>query len=229
LIAPNRLLTRTLRAGFNSLAVTGGAGLALFTAYKADEIDELLEDGMSQVDVDAEILRQWTHFAANAPRIERGFPRRTWTTWPAIFVTVMNERDDQRFIGSLMQYTSTDDERVERYGVVEEVAVGVYIYSENLDELDDLHLFCKHILRGATADLLKSGVTVCNLTSGQDIEANPLLPETVFVRGQIWEVKGPESYSVALGARVSNVYINLDAAEYTKPDGSTDTGGVEPE
>lgn len=229
MIAPNRLLARTLKAGFAALATAGGAGLALFTAYKVDEIEELLEGGMSQVNVDAEILRQWTHYAANAPRVERGFPRRTWTTWPAVFVTVMNERDERRFVGNLTEYTSTGDERVERYGVIEEVTLGVYIYSENLDELDDLHLFAKHILRGATASLLAAGLSTCNLGGVQDVEANPLLPETVFVRGQVWEVRGAESFSVALGSRVSNVYINLDAATYTKPNGDDDTGGVTPE
>lgn len=229
MISPNRIITRTLRAGFAALSAAGGSGLALFKTYKVDETDELLEGGMSQVNVDAEMLRQWTHFAANAPRIERGFPRRTWTRWPAIFVTILNERDAERFVGNLTEYTSTDDERVERYGVLEETTIGVYTYSENLDELDDLHLFVKHILRGATADLLASGVTSCNLSSSQDIEANPLLPETVFVRGQMWEVKGVESFSVALGPRVSNVYIHLDAATFTKPDGSTDTGGVTPQ
>ena len=226
-MTPQATLVRILRLGFTALAAPDGVGFALFKAYKVQERAALSElDGLSDGQIETEMERQYAYLMAHMPRIERGFPRRTWSTWPSVFVMIMSERDDKRFIGNLASFDP--EEREDRYGVHEESTLGVYTYSENLDELDDLHLFCKHIVRGSLETLAKAGFSTCNLQSAQDIQPGELLPETVYVRGATWEMGGASTWTVALGTRVDRVYVHNETATFTLPDGSTATGGVVP-
>lgn len=213
MIPPNIAIVRALRAGLDALRVPGGAGKALWDDYFADE-----REHASSADVD----RWYAHFLAHPPRVERAYPRRSVTAWPFIAVPILSEGDDRRFIGHLADRDADD----ERFGVIEEAKVGIYVYSENLDELDFLHLITKKIVRGAIVYLAGLGIATVVYESGADIVPGELLPETVFLRGQTWALRGLESTVVNLGPRVKNVYVHSEKAVFTVG-GQPQSGGVE--
>lgn len=212
MIPPNIAIVKALKAGIELLRATGGAGKTLWDSYFKSEREHVSSD-----DVD----RWYAHFLAHPPRIERSYPRRNVTAWPFIAVPIIADADDRRFIGN----AAGRDEDDEHFGVIEEAKVGVYIYSENLDELDYLHLICKKVIRGATVYLDGLGIAMVIYENGADVQPGDLLPETVFLRGQTWSMKGLESSVVNLGAAVANVYVHSEKATFTVGD-TTDTGGV---
>lgn len=214
MIPPNIAICRALVRGLDALSVSGGAGKALWDDYFADEIEHA-----SAADVD----RWYSHFLAHRPRVERAWPRRAFNGWPYIAIPILSEADDRRFVGDL----ADRDEEDERFGVLEEAKVGVFIYAENPDELDILHLISKQIIRGSSIYLATLGVSTVIYESGTDVQPNELLPETVLLRGQTWALRGLNSTVVNLGPRVENVYVHLQTATFTAGDDEPHTGGVE--
>lgn len=212
MIPVNIAIAKTIKAGIELLRAGGGAGQALWNTYFADEI----EHGEA-----GDVARWYTHFMANPPRIERAFARRAITKWPYIAVVILADQDDKRFIGNL----ADRDEDEERFGVMEEADVGVWIYSENVDELDVLHLVLKKIIRGAAVFLGTLGIANLKYKAGADVQPNELTPETVVIRGQTWTVNGLESSVVNLGAPIANVYVHSDQATFTAG-GTTHRGAV---
>jgi len=211
-IPPNIAIVKALKAGVELLRAPGGSGAALWNSYFQAE-----REHVSAGDVD----RWYAHFLAHPPRIERAYPRRSVTAWPFIAVPIVSDADDRRFVGNL----AGRDEDDEHFGVMEEAKVGVYVYSENLDELDYLHLICKKIIRGATVYLDGLGISTVVYENGADVQPGDLLPETVFLRGQTWAMRGLESSVVNLGAAVANVYVHSEKATFTVG-GTTESGGV---
>lgn len=212
MIPPNIAIVKTIKAGMELLRTPGGSGKALWDAYFKSEREHVGAD-----DVD----RWYAYFLAHPPRVERSYPRRSVTAWPFIAVPIVSDADDRRFVGN----AAGRDEDDEHFGVIEEAKVGVFVYSENLDELDYLHLICKKIIRGSMVYLDGLGISNAVYENGADVQPNELLPETVFLRGQTWAMKGLESSVVNLGAAVANVYVHSEKATFTVGSG-TDTGGV---
>lgn len=212
MIPPNIAIVKALKQGVDALRVGGGAGQALWNDYFGDE-----REHVGGADVD----RWYAYFLGHPPRIERAYPRRNVTTWPFIAVPILSDADDRRFVGNLADRDAED----ERLGVLEEAKVGVFVYSENLDELDYLHLVCKKIIRGASIYLSNLGISCVTYENGADIQPNELLPETLFLRGQTWAMKGLESTVVNLGAPVQNVYVHSEKATFTVG-GNPQSGGV---
>ncbi|MDY0061891.1 MAG: hypothetical protein RBU45_18915 [Myxococcota bacterium] len=192
-LSADRLVILALEAGVQSLLADATLFSRMLASYPA-----------------AERARMRTRFVGRRPTVRPAFARAD-DLWPIWAVTLGDEQVEQELLGNLLSIDPALGAHGSReIGALERQSVGVYLHCEHPEETRAHHQLAKAILRGSVPWLLQQGVVAVSYGGGRDLRPNEsYLPESIFVRMQVWELVLPSVGYEVLPTPRSQVYAHL--------------------
>lgn len=149
-----------------------------------------------------------THFLARFPKTYLGYAR-AGGEFPCYAVTLMDESEDETFLGSYVGERDEDESQKpsEYVGSFWSSTYGIYVYAEHPDVCLYLYQFAKMLMTAGNEWLLSNGIQEIKLSGGELAPDQNYMPENMFIRVLRVTTKVPNTFLAGLLANPRHIKL----------------------